>query len=212
MNSKLFILISRSDFWSTIKLFNSKVLWISTLHDAYIKNVYSGYKIYTLFKYFYFKADKIIVVSEYVKKWAIDKLLISKENVEVIPHGIIINYSRKKLKESKSLNLGCLARFEKRKGLSNLIDIMPEILNYNDKIKLFIAGNDPFGYKLELDNKIKALGLQKNIYLETFTNNPNKFLSKIDIYVYASVAEGFGLSVLEALNMKVPLFVLIYYL
>ena len=197
--------LPRSDFLGgLIKLFNPKVLWISTLHDAYIKEVYSGYKIYTILKYLYFKANKIIVVSEYVKKWAIDKLLISKEKVEVIPHGVVINYNRKKLKVSKFLNLGCLARFEKRKGLNNLIDIMPEILNYNDKIKLFIAGNDPFGYKLELDNKIKALGLQKNIYLETFTNNPNKFLSKIDIYVYASVAEGFGLSVLEALNMKVP--------
>ena len=101
------------------------------------------------------------------------------------------------MKESKSLNLGCLARFEKRKGLSNLIDIMPNILNHNDKIKLFIAGNDPFGYKKHLDKKIRLLNLQENIFLETFTNQPNKFLSKIDIYVYAKLAEGFGLSVLE---------------
>ena len=63
--------LPRSDFvGGLIRLFNSKVFWISTLHDAYIKDVYSGYKIYIIIKYLYFKADKIIAVSEYVKKWA----------------------------------------------------------------------------------------------------------------------------------------------
>ena len=64
-----------------------------------------------------------------------DKLLISNEKVEVIPHGVVINY-KKNCKSPNSISLGCLPRFEKRKGLNKLIEIMPKVLKYNKEIKI----------------------------------------------------------------------------
>lgn len=197
--------LPRSDFiGGIIKLRFPKVIWISTFHDAYIKGVYSGYKVLYFLKYLYYKADKIIVVSDYVKTWAIRKLSISEQKLFEIQHGINIKKVTRKTKSNKNINLGCLARFEKRKGIDKLIKVMPEILKIRKETRLYIAGNDPFGYKNKLQNKIKKLKLEENIFLKSFTNEPDKFLKKIDIYVYPSVAEGFGLTILEALNNKLP--------
>ena len=52
----------------------------------------------------------------------------------------------------------------KKKRIDKLIKIMPEILKISKETKLYIAGNDPFGYKKYLQNEIKKLNLEKNIF------------------------------------------------
>ena len=47
--------------------------------------------------------------------------------------------------------------------------------------------------------------MSKNIFLYDFEKDINKFFNKIDIYLYASSAEGFGLSLIEALSFDLPI-------
>ena len=55
------------------------------------------------------------MVSDYVKTWAIRKLSITENKIFEIQHGINIKKVISKTKFNKIINIGCLARFEKKK-------------------------------------------------------------------------------------------------
>ena len=184
------------------------MIWVCTFHDAYIKNVYSGYWIFYFLKKLWNNADSVIAVSDYVRLWAENNLLIPKEKIKVINHGII--FKNKIIKKQNNNNklpiiLGSLARFEERKGFKKLVKIIEITIKKIPNIELHLTGDNPFGYKEEIKLLIEKNNLSKNIFLHDFEKDINKFFNKIDIYLYASSAEGFGLSLVEALSFDLPI-------
>ena len=96
-----------------------------------------------------------------------------------------------------------IAALHPRKGLKYLIAAMRKIVDEKPKTKLMIAGDGPqkkylrkIAKKLNLSNKIRFLGNQKNIAA---------ILKSADLFVLPSIKEAFGLVLLEAMAAEIPI-------
>ena len=187
------------------KLFGLKIPWISTLHHPY-DNSYSAASLIPILEPIWRYADSIIAVSEPVRNWAIKRLGVHPDVINTIVHGVDIipkiESSRQKTGRDirrQKLCIGSIGRYEERKGHQILIRAMPYIVKVFPDAGLKIAGPDPRGYGETLKKLISELGLEKHVSLVGYIMDKNKFFSEVDIFAFASLKEGFGIVVLEAM-------------
>ncbi|WP_312328140.1 glycosyltransferase family 4 protein [Acinetobacter sp.] len=165
-----------------------------------------------------FCATHIIAVSQGVKQKVQDKL--TRKKVSVIHHGsangmpveefLTENYDDSTIRESYGISkqdfvFGFVGRLVADKGINELVHAFNMLEQKN--VKLLLVGM----YEHELDplsqetqNIIKT---NPNIIEVGFQKDVKKFLTIMDLFVSPSYREGFGLSVLEANLMKVPVLV-----
>jgi len=150
-------------------------------------------------------------------------LLISygvKNKIYVVPTGINLEKFKKDIPDAEmdsllksfnikkdSFKLIFLGRISKEKNIETLINIMPKIISDNKNIQLIIVGDGPD--RLELEEKVKDLGLENNII---FTNRiPNDkvpiYYKLADLFISPSKTETQGLTILEAMAAGVPVLV-----
>lgn len=138
-------------------------------------------------------------------EWMFENSILDK--VEVIPNGIRTTdflYSevkrgmfRKKIGlQADALVLGNIGRFQKQKNHKFMIDILHELRKKNDKAYLLLVGEGELKEEIkkyvsskELENYVQFLGERKDI---------GDFLASIDIFIFPSLFEGFGIAALEA--------------
>lgn len=95
-----------------------------------------------------------------------------------------------------------IGRFICAKNHDFLIDIVNEMINKNNKIKLILVGVGDL--KSSIENKVKLLGIEKNVYFIGIRNDIPNILKNIDLFVLPSIYEGLGLVLLEAQAAEVP--------
>jgi glycosyltransferase involved in cell wall biosynthesis len=100
--------------------------------------------------------------------------------------------------------IGTIGRLEPRKGQAGLIQAMPAVLHKVPNASLLIAGHDPWGYGQTLQALITELGLGERVQLVGFQDDVPAFLSGVDMFAFASRAEGFGQVLLEAMAAGRP--------
>lgn len=195
------------------KIVKPKQIWISTLHHPY-DNAYSAAWMIPILAPIWRLADGVIAVSESVRQWSIQRLGLMPESVYTVLHGIDIESDFAFGKPETALSLtqerfciGSIGRYEKRKGHETLILAMPQILKWFPHAKLKIAGHDPWGYGEVLKKLIFGLNLEKHVHLVGFKKDMNRFFSEIDVFALASLSEGFGIVVLEAMAAAKPIVV-----
>ena len=111
-----------------------------------------------------------------------------------------INFQNKKTffikkKENIKFTVGAMGRLVEKKGFERLIEICIKL----PEINLLIGGDGPLMKKL-LE---KSRGY-KNIKLLGWVKNKSDFYSKIDVFCSSSNIEPFGIVILEAMAMGVP--------
>jgi len=192
---------------------------VITVHDlAYYKNPawfpdHQFFNTRILTPWSIFKAKKIIAVSESTKKDLIKYFKVKKEKIEVILEGVddYCNLSvdeskieaKFKISEPYFLALGTL---EPRKNLVRLIEAFNEFLKDNpaSNFKLVLAGKK--GWKYEpIFEIIKNLKLEQKVIWVGYVHIPEKIylLKHSFALVFPSLYEGFGLPILEAMNMGI---------
>lgn len=193
------------------KLFNPHQAWISTVHHPYDEgNAYSGARLIPALAPMWRMADGIIAVSEPVRQWCIDTLGVAPDAVQTIAHGIDLDYrSGTKAAVPRSTGgtgrcIGSIGRYEERKGHETLIRAMVPILEEFPDAQLKIAGHDPWGHGDVLKRMIAKLGLQQHVQLVGFMSDKDAFFSEIDVFAFASLSEGFGIVLLEAMEAGKP--------
>lgn len=149
------------------------------------------------------KAQKIIAISENTKQDLIKLCNVKADKIEVVHHGIEVKNQNLKIKNQKPYIL-YIGRIETKKNVQGILEAY-KILKEKHKIshELILAGAPGYGYekiKLEIGNlklEIKELG---------YINEETKWhlLSNADIFLFPSFYEGFGLPILEAQAMGVP--------
>ncbi|CAM8407702.1 RfaG Glycosyltransferase [Candidatus Methylopumilus universalis] len=205
--------LPRADFSvSLAKRLLRSFFWVTTIHDAYNKNTYSGFRIFDWAGWNWRIADHIITVSGHAKQWLESKIKPDQRKVTMVHHGINFNniqsnislkYNKKKI--NAGFKIGCLARFEPRKGISTLIEAMEGVRAKFPTAKLIIAGSDPKNYSLKLRALVNALNLNDAVEIQSFSKDPVVFLSRLDVFAFASTSEGFGLVLLEAMAVGLPI-------
>ncbi|MEK6932305.1 MAG: glycosyltransferase family 4 protein [Nanoarchaeota archaeon] len=163
---------------------------------------------------FIFKnSDNIFFVSSYSKN--LFKNLIKHEYKKqldkksfILPMGVYTNKLRSKNNLSKikkiydiktDKNIIYIGRLEGKKGLTYLIDSMPEVLK-KFNVTVFILGEGPG--KEEFMNRVKKLNLNNNIKFlgSTFGQKKLDFFKIADIFVNPSLDEGLPVTILEAIS------------
>ena len=101
--------------------------------------------------------------------------------------------------------IGTLARLSPEKDLLTLIKGIQLLTKQYPQqvIELHIYGEGPLRIAIEKD--ISARNLNNCVFLKGKTQQPLKSISSFDIFVLSSKYEGFGLVLLEALALEIPI-------
>lgn len=133
----------------------------------------------------------------------IEQKIGKQEKIHVIPHA---NRVQPNLQTKDSANtenrIVIASRLAHTKQLDHAVKAMAVILKSlpNTSLHIFGDGNE----KPVLENLIADLHLQKNVFLEGFSDDPTAEYLCADLSLFTSHHEGFGLTVLESLSQGCP--------
>jgi len=144
----------------------------------------------------------IVAVSESTKIELVENLGIDPSHIHVIRSGISPFLDAKKPLNLSGLRLGYLGQLDRRKRVDLLVKA---ILNSGEDWYVDIAGTGPEGARLKRlaqgDSRIHFLGKIPDSDLSSFYNN-------IDVLVFPTWVEGYGLPIVEAMACGRPTVIL----
>ena len=100
-------------------------------------------------------------------------------------------------------SIGMAARMLPWKGWDKVIQTAHFLKKEGVEFNLKLAGSDDEGYLKNIKNLIKKYDLEDNVEIYDHFSNIDKFFEKIDLFLFLSESEGFGLVVLEAIENNV---------
>ena len=108
---------------------------------------------------------------------------------------------------SKKFNIICVGRLHECKGYDRLIGAISKLSKKEQKLlHVEIYGDGPDEDKLK--NLIDKNKLNDIVYLKGRVSNPYKYIKNNDLFVLCSHFETFGLVIVEAMSVGVPVFAL----
>lgn len=157
----------------------------------------------------FLKAKKIIVITDGMKQQFIHHFSELEGKVERLYNPFNIEKIKEKSLDNKILSeqekellkekfiLSC-SRLDKNKDIQTLINAFNILKKEkNIKEKLYVAGEGPARYELEL--LVKKLELEKEIIFLGNQLNPYIWMKNCKLFVHSSKKEGFGMVLVEAL-------------
>ena len=180
-----------------------KYHWLHTDYSMY--DCTANYK--ELFDEVFPMFDKIIGISNSVLDRFKEKYNIKKTDVIynlVDEDGIIKKSNNQAVEYDNKINLISVGRIHNMKGYDRLIEVMNRLNTDGllDDTVLRIIGDGPdFGLVKDL---IERYGLEEKVILTGRMRNPFPYVKASDAFLMCSRYEPFGLVVLEAMLLKVP--------
>lgn len=168
-------------------------------------------------KLLYRRVTKLLAISSVIKKNLIDTTPVKPEKVIIHHNGIDANkFNPEKVESNKVRNqfdiksdeivLGMLARFTPGKGHEEFLSAARELNKEYENIRYLIVG-EPSKGEGEYADKIKKLALEYGLTNLTFTGyreDTPQVIAAMDIFVFPSHSEAFGIALVEAMAMKKP--------
>lgn len=157
------------------------------------KNTYSNY-------------NKVICVSNSVKRIMqeeyglehIETIYNPIDTKEIITKSQEVNY----IDTSAGFNLISIGRLVQQKGYDLLIPIVSKLVKEGINVHLYILGTG--AEKEQLESIIASEGINHNIHLLGFQENPYSIMKNMDLFVCSSRSEGYSLVIAEALTLGLP--------
>lgn len=165
----------------------------------------------SLMKWSYREAYRVIAVSNGVADALTNELKIDRNKFTTIYNPIFSEDLVKRSQESilhpwinnaafpLVLSVG---RLTSQKDFRTLIHAFKQVLEKKN-CNLIILGEGEL--RPELEKLIKSLGLENNIQLLGFVDNPYAWMSHADLFVLSSIREGFGNVIVEAMACGTPI-------
>lgn len=158
---------------------------------------------------------RVICCSDYMKREITDVLDVPEDKVDVIPNGINpskfdIEFDRAEFRsyfaKPEEKIIFFVGRMVHEKGVQVLIEALPIIREAYSDCKLVIVGG---GNKDHLIRRVNELELNDRVYFTGYIDDETliKLYSVIDVAVYPSLYEPFGIVALEAMAARVPVVV-----
>jgi glycosyltransferase involved in cell wall biosynthesis len=185
------------------------VVSVHNIHDA--EATWSGEYLMPLVRRLWRRADRVIAISGAVRDWLVREQAIGPGRIRVVHYGIDVERFapvRSQLRRAWGIAdepvVGAIGRLEPRKGHEYLIDAMASIRRRLPGAVLVIAGHDPRNHRGALERMISHHKLERSVRLIGFQQDIPGFLAAVDVFAFASVAEGFGQVVVEAMAAAKP--------
>jgi glycosyltransferase involved in cell wall biosynthesis len=167
-------------------------------------------------QWFAFEATNVIVNSEYMKNESINIFQLPSEKIKVISNGINtekfdlikkdMEFRKKYAMDDEKIVL-FVGRIVNEKGVHVLIDAIPKVISFCPKTKFVIAGKGP-----QLDYlkwKVWNSNTNENVHFTGYIKDEDllSLYKCVDLAVFPSLYEPFGIVVLEGMVAKVPVVV-----
>ena len=107
------------------------------------------------------------------------------------------------LNSTKNFKLGTIGRLVPGKNYPTMLKAIAKIVDVDPNVKFFIVGRG--SSEQVLIKLCKDLKIENNVIWVGRTEHIREFLSKIDLFIFASKGEGFGLVLLEAMLANKPI-------
>lgn len=162
------------------------------------------------------KMQRLIAISEAVKKDLVEKLHIPEDKITRIYNGVDTDQFspdicgdkfRDEFKLGAEKLVGMIARFSPEKGQETFLKAAAEVLKTYKEVGFVIAGDAKLGsqnYKEEMIVLSNKLGLQGKVVFTGFRDDLPQVLAALDILVVPSRAEPFGRVIIEAFACGTP--------
>jgi len=159
----------------------------------------------------YLATSRILAVSRFVAESVVQsgipagKVELVYEGVEIPP--TITSESRERARQSWGVAgnerlLGCVGYLLPEKGQESVLRAMPEVRAKFPGTRSLLAGDGPCRERLE--GLAKQLGLQDAVIFAGFVEDVAQVYPALDIFVYPSLAEPLGTSLLAAMAWGLP--------
>jgi len=159
------------------------------------------------------RAAFIIAISNAIKEYSLASKEISKKvNMSVVHYGFAMTNSKvsnkahmihPELQNSKIFKIGTIGRLVSGKDYFTMLSSIKLIIGKNPHLKFFIVGIGEG--EIELKKLCKDMKIESKVIWLGKTAHIQEFLKRIDLFIFASHGEGFGLALLEAMQANKPI-------
>jgi|TARA_B110000008_G_scaffold85787_1_gene87543 glycosyltransferase involved in cell wall biosynthesis len=199
--------LPKADFFvGLLKFIKKNFIHIISVHAQYgtrtneSKIKYSAFNIF--WKFILNQSDGIIAISNKISNWLIEEHKINLDLITTVHYGVELHDRDEKLSNNKTI--GMAARMLPWKGWDRVIDTAVILKEQNVNFNLIFAGSDDINYKNTLIDLVNKKGIQDYVSFHDHYEMIDDFFSKIDLFLFLSDSEGFGLVVLEAIENNTP--------
>jgi len=192
-------------FVGLLSVFNKKFKHIVSVHAKYGTRKEEN-KIKYLFSNFFWKrilnnSSGVIAISKSIYDWLVEEKHIDHNLIKTIYYGVKIKDREQKVSNQKTI--GMAARILPWKGFDKVLETAKYLKSENIDFTLKLAGSDDVGYLNDLKKMSKELDVDDKVEFLDHFSDIDQFFEQIDLFLFLSESEGFGLVVLEAIENNV---------
>ncbi|MBZ5506247.1 MAG: glycosyltransferase family 4 protein [Acidobacteriia bacterium] len=160
-------------------------------------------------------SDRVLAVSEEVKRFCIDADHIDPGKISVVYNGVDLQhiatgpqanpFATAEWAAGASHIITCVANIRRVKGIDTLICTAQRVCREFPGAVFVVAGSlYELEYSRKMQEMIRSLGLEKNVKLLDFVGDPVPLLKMSNAFCLLSRSEGFCNALLEAMACGVP--------
>ena len=160
-------------------------------------------------------ADRVLAVSEEVKRFCIDQERIAPRKISVVYNGVDLQEPASGARPNPFVGadwtrapqiITCIANMRRIKGFDVLVRCAHKVCLEFPQAVFLVAGTlyEPPAYTEEIQQMVRSLGLEKNVKLLGFVEDPLPLLKMSAAFCLLSRSEGFSNALLEAMAAGIP--------
>ena len=155
------------------------------------------------------RMSRILAISEAVRQAMLDRGEAPAHKITVVPNGISAPEPADPAATRRGLGIAadtplvvCAARLEREKDIASLVSAIGSVRGTVPEVRCLVAGTG--SQKAALEEQIGGLNLAGAVTLLGFRADATSLMAAADLFVLPSLAEPFGLVLLEAMALGKP--------
>jgi glycosyltransferase involved in cell wall biosynthesis len=155
--------------------------------------------------------DGVICCSDYQRETAAAQERFAEDRALTIHHGVALRRFPARTDRPAAaalglhphrLTVGTVGRTIAEKGQEYLLQAMPQILRDHPDTQFLIVGDG--NLRPQFEEKLARTSYRDRVFLAGARDDVPEMLSLMDVFVFPSLSEGFGIAVIEAMAARLP--------